>query len=149
MYNKQVNLPNIGMSPQDYLDMSVINIDTPQISSPVDNILVAGSYRLTAKKFQVYTFSVTFRDTVGMPLKQYFTKVWMKQQTEYFDDIKTTIKLSASGKNIFSSDDCLIDSISQSQFDNSNTQAAEFTVSFVSPFYTDSNIKKFGAYSAN
>jgi len=124
-----------GLSPNDSLDIAVINVDTPQLSADVTTTLVAGRWRTHSTKFQPFTFSVTFRDVAGMPLKNFFINVWAQQQKEYFDDAKSTVKISSAGSTVFSTEYALISSVSTSQFDNNNTAVAEFTVEFLSPTY--------------
>jgi len=148
IHNAKVEMKVADMQPQDVLDLCAISVDTPQLSSDVTPTLVAGTYRIHNTKFQPFTFSVTFRDVAGLQLKEYFTDIWMKQQLEYFDDIKTEVRLSTNQTEIFKSDDCLISSISQSQFDNANTQVSEFTVEFLSPHYSNSKVHDFGKYGA-
>ena len=133
-----------GMSSQEILDVCVMNIDLPQFSGDIDAVLHAGEYRLNAKKFQPFTISVTFRDVLGLKLRDYFIKIWADTQREYFDSIKSKLEVYTQGKLIFESDMCLIASVSQVQFDNSNAQISEFTVEFQTPYYTNSDMKNFG-----
>ena len=140
----QGNTVESELSFQDILDICCISTDTPQLSSDVEPVLMGGSYRLSIKKFQSFTFSCVFRDIEGSKLKNYFTKIWMLQQSSYFDEIKSSIQLSVNQKTVFSSENCLISSVSQSQYDNGNTQASEFTVEFQSPYYSSTDIKDYG-----
>ncbi len=133
-----------GISPQEILDMCCMNIDLPQLSGDIDAVLHAGEYRLNAKKFQAFTVSVTFRDVLGLKLRDHFLKIWSDTQTEYFDSIKSKLEVYTQGNLIFESDMCLIASVSQVQLDNSNTQVSEFTVEFHTPYYTNSDMKDFG-----
>ncbi len=136
---------NTSLQPQEILDMCLINIDLPQLSSDVEEVLQGGEYRLNAKKFTAFTLSVTFRDVLGLKLRDYFIKIWQAQQTEYFDDIKSSIQIETQNNLIFKSDDVLIVSVSQVQMNNSDTQITEFSVEFKTPFYTNSGMK-FGDY---
>lgn len=134
----------VSLAPQEVLDMCTMNIDLPQLSGDIDAVLHAGEYRLNAKQFQPFTVSITFRDVLGLKLREYFTKIWMDQQKEYFDRIKSKIEVYTQGNLIFESDMCLIASVSQVQFDNANAQISEFTVEFQTPYYTNSSMQDFG-----
>lgn len=134
-----------NMTIQDVLDMCVINIDLPQLGSDVESVMQAGEWRIYNTKFQPFTFSITFRDFGALSLRNYFSAVWMDAQRGYFDDTKSTIKISVGGKIAFESEECLITAVSQVQLDNSNSQIAEFTVEFSSPYYSNSEIKNFGS----
>ncbi len=133
------------MSVQDILDMSVINIDLPQLGSDVETVMQAGEWRIYNAKFQPFTFSATFRDFGSLDLRNYFSIVWMDAQRGYFDKVKSTVKISVNGGIVFETEDCLITSVSQVQLDNSNSQIAEFTVEFSTPYYSNSQIKNFGS----
>ncbi len=153
-FNRKYNLTEIankaGLSnAQELLDICIINIDMPQLSGDIEAVLVAGEYRLNAKKFQPFTITLTFRDILGLKLRDYFMNIWTSTQTEYYDDIKSSIEIATAnsdqGKNLlFKSDDCLIASVSQVQLDNSNTQISEFSVEFQTAYYTNSDLNAFG-----
>jgi len=143
--NPSVQLDGGHLPPQDLWDICVINIDTPQLTSNVNDYVVGGSRKFSVSRFEKFTISVTFRDVLGLKLKEYFTKIWMMQQTRYPDEIQSTLTVSANQSIIFHSNKCLIDSVSQSQLDNSNTQILEFTVQFSSPIYSNSTVSEFGA----
>jgi len=142
--NTSYQLESTGYSPQDVWNMCVINIDTPQITAPINDFTMGGIKRMYSGMYGVYTTSVTFRDFEGMFLKDFFTKIWAAQYTKYFDEIKSTIHVSSAGKTIFQSDDCLISDISQSQLSHDNNQIMEFTVSFNCLSYTSNTIAGFG-----
>lgn len=145
-YNKRdINIQGSDMSIQDIYDMSVINIDLPQLGSDVESVMTAGEYRIYNAKFQPFTFSVTFRDFGSLSLRNYFSAIWMDAQRGYYDDVKSSISISIGGKIVFASEDCLINAVSQVQLDNNNSQIAEFTVEFSSPYYTNNDIKNFGS----
>jgi len=149
IFNKYLEIDGIqGFTAQQILDMCVKSVDTPQISSDVTPTLVAGTWRIHSAKFQVFTFSVVFRDLAGLRLKERFTEVWHLQQREYFDDIKSEVELKVNHHVVFASDNLLISSVSQSQFDNANSQASEFTVEFVSPTFTNNTLNNFGLNGA-
>lgn len=136
---------NTNLQPQEILDMCVMNIDMPQLMGDVEEVLQGGEYRLIAKKFMPFTLSVTFRDILGLKLRDYFIKIFQNQQTEYFDVIKSSIQVKTQDNLIFKSEDILIVSVSQVQIDNTNTQITEFSVEFKTPYYTNSGMK-FGDY---
>jgi hypothetical protein len=132
------------LSPTDLLDICDTNIDTPQMPSSISSTVLGGEYRTHAANFSVFTFSITFRDILGLQLKKYFQEIWMKQQTSYFDDVKSSVKMSVSERIIFESDSCLISDVGTSQFDNGTSNISEFTVSFTSPFMSIDGHKDFG-----
>ena len=135
---------NTQMTPQDILDICIMNIDLPQLSADVQSILMGGEYRVVSSKFQPFTIALGFRDIYGLDLRNYFINIWAASQTMYFDEIKSGIKISSGKTSIFESNDCLITSVSQVQLDNSNSQIVEFTVEFTTPYFTNANIKDFG-----
>ncbi len=129
---------------------TVINVNLPQMGSAVNNILVGGEYRIYNAKFSPFTFDVTFRDFEVMTLRNYFMSIWMDAQRGYYDDVKSAVVISAEGadgvsKELFSSEDCLITSVSQVQMDNGNNQIAEFSVEMSSPYFSNEEITKFGS----
>ena len=134
-----------GMSVGDVFDMCTINIDLPQLGSSAETVMIGGEWRIYNAKFEPFSFSVTFRDFGSLDLRNYFSAVWMDAQRGYFDDVKSHIKISTQGKIVFESRDCLITAVSQVQMDNANSQVAEFTVEFSSPYYSNSQIKDFGS----
>jgi len=143
-FNNNAFSLNTSLSPQDIWDMCVINIDTPQLSASINDIVIGGTRRIYSTMFPSFNISITFRDLEGLKLKDFFTKIWAAQYTRYFDEIKSTIQLSSQGSIIFHSDDCLISDISQSQFNNDNNQIVEFTVSFICPSLSTNSLNGFG-----
>jgi hypothetical protein len=143
-YNNKVQLQNTPVRPDDMWDMCVTNIDTSDAGSTNNAVVQAGKYRLTTQMYGTFSVTVTFRDIYGMELKNYFWKIWQEQQTAYFDEIKSTIKIGLQGELFFESDECLIDNISQSQIDNSNTQIVEFSVQFICSSYKTNRLQYFG-----
>ena len=147
-HNENITPPDMqGFQPIDIFDMTAMSIDMPQVSGDLEAILQGGEYRLVAKKFQPFTISVTFRDYLGLKLRDYFLKIYMLQQTEYQEDIKSFIEVRTKDNLLFESSECMIASVSQVQLDNSNTQISEFTVEFQSPYYTNTDTKEFGKYA--
>lgn len=146
-YNKfrPLTVKATGMGVGDIFDMCTINVDLPQLGSQAETVMVGGEYRIYNAKFEPFSFSCTFRDFGSLDLRNYFSAVWMDAQRGYFDDIKSHIKIATKGKIIFESRDCLITSVSQVQMDNANSQIAEFTVEFSSPYYSNHQIKDFGS----
>ncbi len=122
-----------GFTPEEVWKMCCINIDNPQLASGVGLSLHGGVWRQIAQRNETYTFSVNFRDFEGLELRKYFIKVWEKQQKGYYDDIVSHVQIKIDKQMIFESSKVLISNISQVQFDNNNTQIAEFTISFASP----------------
>ncbi len=132
----------------------VVNTNLPQMGSAANNVLIGGEYRIYNAKFEPFTFDVTFRDFEVMTLRNYFMTIWMDAQRGYYDDVKSTVTISANdsdgnSKKLFFSEDCLITSVSQVQMDNGNNQIAEFTVEMSSPYYSNEEITKFGSNEWN
>jgi len=149
IHNEKLDIDGIqGFTSQDILNMCVINVDLPMMQGIVNNTLVAGGWRIHAANFQPFTLTVTFRDLNGLKLRERFAKVWMDQQLEYFDDIKSEVKISVGQSDVFSSNNLLISSVSQSQLDNGNNQVVEFTVEFVSSTLSNTAVKDFGKFGA-
>ena len=135
----------ISLNGQDIFDMCVKNIDMPQLSADVEEINTGGEFRLVAKKFQPFTISVTFRDVLSLQLRDYFIDIWEDQQNTYPVNIFSIITITSLRNLIFHTEHALITSVSQVQLDNSNSQIAEFTVEFKTPYYTNIN-GKFGDF---
>lgn len=143
--SKPLTVSGGGMSVQDVLDISVINIDLPQLGSAVESVMQAGEWRIYNAKFEPFSFSITFRDFGSLDLRNYFSSIWMDAQRGYYENVKSFIKISIGEKVVFESEDCLITAVSQVQLDNSNSQIAEFTVEFSTPYYSNDEISKFGS----
>ena len=147
-HNNKISFPSkTSLNPQDLWDICIINIDLPQVSSNVDTIVMGQKYRAWVPLHDVFTFTVTFRDVERMQLKEYFTEIWKNQQTEYFDDIKSTVKIEAGNGIMFESENVLITNVSQTQLDNTNTQIAEFSVEFMSTTYSNNSVKNFNGWA--
>ncbi len=136
-----------GLKGSDVINMCTMNMDLPQMSSNITTVLHGGVYRLMAEKQTPFTCTVTFRDIAGTELRAYFIAIWMAQQTHYFDEIKSSLEIKMDKKTIYKTEDAMIQSISQIQFDNSNTQIVEFSVAFTSPYFTNEYQKEFGHLS--
>jgi hypothetical protein len=145
-FNRQIPLAGFEFYGDDIWDMCTINIDTAQLSSSPTDVVLAGKHRYWVPLQGTISITATFRDYEGMKLKEYFTKIWYAQQKEYFDDIKSTVKIFGAWDNIlFESDHILIDSVSQTQFDNNNTQIAEFSVVFSTGVYSTAEVQGIGS----
>jgi len=146
-YNNLVEIPNdLNLSQAELWEMSVINIDLPQVGANVNTVVIGQEYRFWVSLHETFNFTVTFRDTEKMKLKEYFTRIWVKQQSEYYDDAKSTVKIVAGEGIMYASSECLIQNISQTQLDNSNTQIAEFSVEFISKSLTNNTIEDFSGW---
>lgn len=142
--NTKYSLGGTDLKPQDIWDINTINIDIPQYSSSVNDVVMGGTRRIYSSLFDVFTLSVTFRDVSGMGLRNYFTKIWAAQTTNYFDDIKSTVQISSAGEVVFHSDDCLVSDVSQIQLNNDNNQIVEFTVTFNCTSFSTNELGKYG-----
>ena len=131
---------------KDIFDKCLKSVDLPQMGADTQNVMMGGEWRIYNSKHQPFSFSVTFRDFSGLSLRSYFVGLWIAAQRDYFDEAKSSINISVLGRSVFQSDDCLISSVSQVQFDNENSSIAEFTVEFSSPYFSNDKIAKFGTY---
>lgn len=134
---------------KDIIRKSVISVELPVLSSQeIDNI-IGGTRRVNVKMQELFRFNVKFRDFQNGVLKRIFTILWVAQQFDYFDNVKSTIKISKSknGKEdiLFLSEDCVISQISSQTFSNEESNVVEFDVTFVTPSFTNTNIVKFGS----
>ena len=146
-HNNKVPFPgDTQLSIQDIWDISVINIDLPQVSGNVNPVVMGQEYRFWVSLHETFTFTVTFRDLEKMKLKEYFTKIWMEQQDGYFDEVKSTVKIVAGEGIMFESSDCLITGVSQTQLDNQNSQIAEFSVEFITKSLSNNTINDFSGW---
>lgn len=136
---------NNGITIDDVFDMAVIGIDLPQLGSDVEAVMMGGEWRIYNVKHQPFTFSIVFRDFGSLDLRNYFAAVWMDAQRGYYEDVKSTVMISINKNLVFMSDDCLVTAVSQVQLNNNDSQVAEFTVEFSSPYYSNSEINKFGS----
>lgn len=143
--HRPLNTSGTDISVQDILDIAVINVDLPQLGSDVESVMQAGEWRIYNAKFQPFSFSVTFRDFGALNLRSYFSQVWMDAQRGYYDEVKSFVRISMDGGIVFESEDCLISAVSQVQLDNNNSQIAEFTVEFTSPYYSNAEVTRFGS----
>ena len=146
-HNQKYQFTGSQYPTNDIWELCVNGVDIPQVTGTVETVLQGGEYRLYSRKFSPFRITVSFRDIEGMRLKEYFQKIWADQQTSYFDEIKSTVTVYNRGILVFQSQNCLIESVSQSQFDQSNNQIVEFSVEFVTPTITTKNLENFGKQS--
>lgn len=128
---------------------SLISIDLPSLNSQESDTVQGGERRIGVKMFEAFRINAKFRDFGAGALRTYFEAIWMAQQFEYFDDIKTSIKIQAPRGDgfdniLFYTDDALITSVSSIQFDNNNAQIAEFDVTFICSKFSNELAKNFG-----
>jgi len=145
-YNKNYELHTLEFNIQNIWDMCTINIDLPQVSANIESIVIGQEYRFWVPIHETFTFTVTFRDFKNMKLKEYFTNIWILQQSKYYDDIKSQVQIIAGEGIMYKSDEVLISNISQTQLDNANTQIAEFSVEFISKSLSNNTITDFSGW---
>ena len=121
-----------------------MSCEVPVLSSGEHDVVSGGERRMTTKMAELFRFNAKFRDSNGTALRRYFMKIWMAQQFEYFDDIKSDIVIMNNGVPLFYSPNVLITSISPIQFSHDSTQIAEFDVAFMSNTYADVDVSNFG-----
>jgi hypothetical protein len=123
---------------------AVVSVDIPPMSSQEIDTVIGGLRRINVKMYESFRFRIRFRDIDGNQIRKLFQNIFVAQQYEYFDNIKTNINIKNGGKVIFNSEDCLIISIQQQTLDNNNTAISEFEVTFISPSISNQYLKGFG-----
>jgi len=129
---------------------STMSVTLPELTANENDQVIGGERRIGVQLFEAFRFSVKFRDYDGGKLRQFFETIWVMQQYEYFDDIKTNVTISTNASSsqnatiLFSSEDCLITGISGYSLDNSATAIAEFDVSFYTNKFSDDLVSGFG-----
>ena len=126
---------------------SVISVEQPILSSQERDTTLGGRKFTNVKQYELFRFVVKFRDFEGGTLRRFFTKLWIAQQYKYPEEIESHIQININGVVLFSSTKCLISQISSQTFDNTNTGISEFDVTFVTPEFSDAEIKDFGTSS--
>jgi len=143
--SRELNIKDTNLASQEILDMCIMSINLPEVSSSTEAVLQGGEYRIYNAIFRPFEISATFRDFGSSDLRNYFSSIWMDSQRGYFDDVVCKVSIQHRGKVMFESSECLITSVSQIELDNGSTQVAEFSVSMTSPYYTNDEITKFGS----
>lgn len=113
------------------------SIDTPQYTNNPIEQFVGNEWRFNNGRDEMFRFTMTFRDFDQMKMYTSFIEMYNKSKDNYFDKIKCEIKIyldadtGTKRTQLFSASDCIIESISQIQFDHSTEgQIAEFSVNF-------------------
>ncbi len=143
--SRELNVKDTNLSAQEILDMCIMSVNLPEVSSSTEAVLQGGEYRIYNAIFRPFEITATFRDFGSTDLRNYFASAWMDSQRGYFDDVACKVSIQHRGKVMFESSECLVTSVSQVELDNGSTQVAEFTVSMTSPYYTNDEISKFGS----
>jgi len=153
--NFEISISNKSIeSPDDFgfkLPLCVVSIDLPPLDSAENEQVLGGERRIGVNLFELFKFSIKFRDYEGLKLRQFFETIWIAQQYEYFDNIVTSITLrvqDSKGKGsylLFDTDQALITNIGTISFDNSSTSIAEFDVNFVAKSFSDNVIDDMGS----
>ncbi len=143
--SRELNIKDTNLNSQEILDMCIMSVNLPEVSSSTEAVLQGGEYRIYNAIFRPFEISATFRDFGSTDLRNYFASAWMDSQRGYFDDVACKVSIQHRGKVMFESSECLVTSVSQVELDNGSTQVAEFTVSMTSPYYTNDEISKFGS----
>ena len=130
----------------------VISVDlTPLSSQEIDNV-IGGIRRVNVRMYESFRFGIRFRDYNGGELRKVFTDIWVAQQYMYPDEIASKITIKQKDKVMFESDKCLITGVAQATLDNTNSTITEFEVTFITPTFSNTEIKDFGIdanYSAS
>jgi len=129
---------------QDAINASIMSVSVPELTSAEIENVSGGERRSGVKMHEFFRFEVKFRDQDALKMRRYFEKIWMAQQYEYFNDIKSSVTVTHKGIQIFWTDTALITGVSAVEFNNDTTAIGEFTLQFVSRTYNDNDIKGFG-----
>jgi len=127
------------------LQKSIISVEVPVLSSQEVDTVIGGIRRTGVKIQEQFRLVIKFRDFGGGHLKSHFTKLFAAQQYMYFDDIKSTIRITANNEIQFYSENCIITQISAQTYDNNNSNISDFDVTFISPSFTDKHIMNLGS----
>jgi len=129
----------------EYLKYCIVSFTLPTLTAQETDVVLGGVRRVGVKMSESFRFSITFRDIEGGIFRKYFETIWIAQQFEYFDDIKTYIQVWANNSFMFKSEDCLILSVNPITYTQAGANFTEFTVEFITPTYSDSIIKNYGS----
>ena len=141
-FKKFTHLENI----EDIFQMSVTTVNVPDMRSGEITSVLGGEYRIQNKMFELFRFSVTFKDFNNHVLYRYFQMLWAASQYEYLDNVKIGVFITSGDFDdvIFSSPECLIENVSQLTYDQGNTQIAEFSVEFKTATVSNMTLREFG-----
>jgi hypothetical protein len=127
---------------------AITGVALPPLSSQEMDVVLGGTRRNNVRMHESFRFSITFRDFENGSLRKIMTAIFVAQQYEYFDNIKSSIEIfkgEGEGKTVmFQSDNCLILSIGAQSFGHDQSAFSEFTVNFISPAFNDELIKDLG-----
>jgi hypothetical protein len=126
-------------------EMAIESITLPSMTSSEQDNVIGGERRIGTKIFESFRFSITFRDFGGMSIYRWMQSIWITQQYEYFDEIKSHIKMENNGVILFETSDALITSISELSFGHSTEAVATFTVQFICNKFSNNSVKDFGS----
>lgn len=79
---------DIGVFDQDELNLSLVNIQTPDFANTLISSFIANGWRFHTNYDNLYTMSLTFRDKNQMELYRKFLKLYESTKDQYFDDVK-------------------------------------------------------------
>jgi len=145
--NGLIPISNLNITqgtPEDAISSAIISVDIPELTAAESDVVAGGERRMNVRMQELFRFSLRFRDRDALKLRRYFEKIWMAQQYEYFETIKSSIEIKNKGVLIFGTFDAMITGISSITFDNNTTAIAEFTLQMVCRTYSDIDVKTFG-----
>ena len=146
-HNKLIPIDKMNImtsTSQDAINASIMSVSVPELTSAEIENVSGGERRSGVKMNEFFRFEAKFRDQDALKMRRYFEKIWMAQQYEYFNDIKSHVIVTHRGVQVFWTSSALITGISAVEFNNETTAIGEFTLQFVSRNYNDNDITGFG-----
>jgi len=120
------------------LSLYVKNVNTPEYTNAPIEAYLADQWQIHSGRNELWTFTITFRDYNNLSLYKKFVKTYNNQKIQYFDYIKTGVKIIKEGDYFDEKDttlldmpSCLIAAVGSISFSNeTEAQIAEFDVQF-------------------
>jgi hypothetical protein len=138
-------LPQNNALSSDIFEMAIESISLPSFTSAEQDIVMGGERRVGVKIFESFRFSITFRDFTGLSIYRWLQSIWVTQQYEYPENIKTHVKVETDGIVIFETNDAFITSLSEVSLGHASNNVTSFTAQFICNRFSSKNIKDFGS----
>ena len=125
------------------INIHIKSISTPTYTNQPIEAYIGDKWHIQNGRNEMWRFTISFRDSDKLRLYRKFLLMYQAQKDNYFDDVKTGIKLykdadyaDENSSLVFDFAESMVESVSQVQFSNeTEAQIAEFDVEFkcVSP----------------
>ena len=120
------------------INIHIKSISTPPYTNQPIEAYIGDKWYSHNGRNEMWRFTVSFRDSDKLRLYRKFLTMYMEQKDNYFDEVKTGVKLykdadyaDEGSSLVFDFADSMIESVSQVQFSNeTEAQIAEFDVEF-------------------